>query len=387
MIDEALKEWATDRQCEFIDAINKHGSQRKAAKILGVHSGTFTSALHRIKTKAAIHGYSPKHDMTRPVPDNFIVRGVSTYYNAEGKPSGQWVKSRIDDASLEESIKESILTLVQEAKGLSPIVAPPLHSNNDLLCVYPLGDPHFGMHAWWADAGEDFDLKIAETLTCNAVDRLVNSAPSSHTALLLNLGDMFHADNQKNVTASGHQLDVDGRWTKVQQVGLKAMLHCIKRLLEKHQKVIFRINRGNHDGHSSYALALMLSCYFDNEPRVEVDLSPSTTWYYQFGKVLLGSTHGDTIKGADMMGIMAADKPKMWGETIHRYWYVGHVHHQDLKEYRGGVVEYFRTLAAKDAWHAGQGYRAGRDMRLIVHHKEHGEIERHRVDIGMLNDN
>jgi hypothetical protein len=162
------------------------------------------------------------------------------------------------------------------------------------------------------------------------------------------------------------------------------MLHCVRRLLEKHKRVILRINRGNHDGHSAYALALMISCYFHDEPRVEVDLSPAVAWYFQFGKVLIGSTHGDTLKGPDMLPIMAADEPEKWGETKHRYWYVGHVHHQDVKEYRGGVVEYFRTLAARDAWHAGQGYRAGRDMRLIVLHREHGEIERHRADIGML---
>jgi len=30
------------------------------------------------------------------------------------------------------------------------------------------------------------------------------------------------------------------------------------------------------------------------------------------------------------------------------------------------------------------GYRAGRDMRLIVLHKEYGEVERHRCDISML---
>lgn len=383
-IDEALKQWATDRQKEIIDAVNEHGSHRKAAKELGIGHGTISSALDGVRRRAAIHGYAPDSDMTRTVPEPFIVRGVSTYYNKDGKPSGQWVKSRIDDDALEQSIKQSISLMVEDVKGLAPYIAPPAYTSEELLCVYPMGDPHFGMHAWWADAGEDFDLKLAESLTCNAVDRLVNSAPASHTALLLNLGDMFHADNQKNVSASGHQLDVDGRWAKVQQVGLKAMLHCIKRLLEKHQKVIFRINRGNHDGHSSYALALMVSCYFDKEPRVEVDLSPSTTWYYKFGQVLIGSTHGDTIKGPDMLGIMAADEPKKWGDTNHRYWYVGHVHHQDTKEYRGGIVEYFRTLAARDAWHAGQGYRAGRDMCLIVHHIQHGEIERHRVDIGML---
>ena len=56
----------------------------------------------------------------------------------------------------------------------------------------------------------------------------------------------------------------------------------------------------------------------------------------------------------------------------------------DKKEFSGLTWESFRTLAAKDAWAAGRGYRAGRDMLCIVHHREHGEIERHRVDIGMI---
>jgi hypothetical protein len=254
----------------------------------------------------------------------------------------------------------------------------------DLLCVYPQGDPHIGLLAWAEESGEPFDLKIAEELMCGAIDRLVASAPAAETALLLNLGDQWHADNQKNVTQSGHQLDVDGRWAKIQQVGLRAMIYCIRRLLEKHERVELRINRGNHDGHASYALSLMLSCYFHAEPRVHVDLSPALAWYYQFGKVLIGSTHGDTMKGKDLMGIMADDCPKAWGETKHRFWMVGHVHHSDVKDYRGGTVEYFRTLAARDAWHAGQGYKAGRDMRLIVMHKDHGEIERHRCDVGMI---
>jgi hypothetical protein len=81
---------------------------------------------------------------------------------------------------------------------------------------------------------------------------------------------------------------------------------------------------------------------------------------------------------------MAADEPEAWGRTKHRYCYLGHVHHHDSKEYAGGIVEYFRTLATRDAWHTAQGYRAGRDMCLIVHHKEFGEIERHRVDVGSL---
>lgn len=81
---------------------------------------------------------------------------------------------------------------------------------------------------------------------------------------------------------------------------------------------------------------------------------------------------------------LSADKPEDWGATKHRYWYLGHVHHKSVKELAGVLCETFRTLAAKDAYSAGHGYRAGRDMVAIIHHKDHGEIERHRCDIGMI---
>ena len=385
-IDQALEKFATPIELEYLNAVNYHGSASKAAKQFGVGKTAINNCMGRLKRRATLQGYSPDHDMTRPLPDGFAVQRISTNYKADGSVGQQWVIGTPDKARQEELFKMFVETLAMDVK---PARAAPHRratdvADDDLLCIFPMGDPHFGMHAWWADAGEDFDLKIAEELTCAAIDRLVAVAPAAGTALLLNLGDMYHADNQKNLTQSGHQLDVDGRWAKVQQVGLYAMIHAIWRLLEKFPKVIFRINRGNHDGHSSYALAMMMSCYFRNEPRVTIDLSPSTVWYYQFGKNLIASTHGDTIRGPAMPGVMASDVPEMWGSTKHRIWYVGHVHHQDVKEYPGCTVEYMRTLAARDAWHAGQGYRAGRDMRCIVMHKEHGETERHRCDVGMI---
>lgn len=384
IIDIGLKQFATERQQEYIDAVNEAGGYRAGAKLLQINHTTLFGGLKIVKAKAAAQGYSPDHDMVHVVPEPYVVRGHSTLYDADGKPKLQWVKTRLDDNKLQEVIHNFVTTLSEDVKGLAPITPPPPVVTSDYLTVIPMGDPHFGLYSWQEDAGDNFDLEIAEKLTCGAIDRLIASSPNSQTALLLNLGDMFHADNQKNVTNSGHQLDVDGRWAKVQRVGLKSIIYCLKRLLEKHENVIFRINKGNHDGHSSYALALMLSCYFDKEPRIKIDLSPAVSWYYSFGKVLIGSTHGDTIKGKDMLSIMAADKPEQWGQSKYRYWYVGHVHHKDVKEYHGGIVEYFRTLAARDAWHQGQGYRAGRDMCSIVIHKEYGEVERHTCDIGMI---
>lgn len=387
IVDTRLKEFASERQVEYIDAVNSEGSFRKASKKLGVGPDRVRISLKSLVKNAQLRGYSPEHDMVHSVPETHLVQGTSTLYDRTGAITQQWVKTKLNDKAFEQVMTEFVQSLVQECKGLSPLIPKPKFTDDDLLAVYPMGDPHFGLYAWQEEAGESFDLNIAERLTNAAIDRLVTSAPTATTALLLDLGDSLHGDNESNQTShSGHSLDVDTRWSKIMQVALRSKIYCVARLLEKHQKVIVRVVRGNHDGHSSFSLALALDAYYHNNPRVQVELSPSKFWYFKFGKVLLGATHGDTCKMINLPGVMAADKPKDWGDTEYRYWYQGHIHHEDRKEFPGVVVEAFRTLAARDAWHAGQGYRAGRDMRCIVHHKQYGETERHRVDIAELED-
>lgn len=385
-VDARLKEFATATQARYIDAVNANGSYRAAARAMGVNMSVIHRCVAVVARNAALRGYAPQADMAHVVPDGFKVRGVSTYYNADGKVTGQWVKSREDADRREEMVREAIRVLAEEVRELAPIVEPPARVNADLLAVYPLGDPHVGMYAWAKEAGEDFNLDIARRLTLGAFDRLVSAAPPAHTALILPLGDVFHIDNQTNVTPGhGHQLDADGRFTKVLQVGIEMYRHSILRCLEKHENVVVRFVAGNHDPHSVWALAFTIAAFFANSPRVTVDLSPAKHWFYRFGQVLIGATHGDTVKPEELLGVMVADRPEDWGATKHRYWYTGHIHHQTVRELAGGLIaESFRTLAARDAYASGKGYRAGRDMRLIVHDRQHGEIERHRCDVGML---
>jgi hypothetical protein len=384
-VDEALFEFATPRQAEVLRSIQKHGGARPAAEADGESNSYYSRVVQAVQKKAAQRGFSPAHDMSHIVPDGFKVKGTSTLYDEFGKPRMQWVKSNADEERRWELFREAVAVLSEEVKGLAPSTPAPSHSLADLLTVIPMGDPHFGLYCWAAETGDDFDSDKARAITLAAVDRLLASAPNSETCVILPLGDVFHANDQTNQTpAHKHQLDVDTRFVRVLQIGIATYRHAILRALQKHQKVIVRFIQGNHDPQSVWSLAFSMAAYFENEPRVEVDLSPSKFWFYRFGKVLLGSTHGDTVKPDALEGIMASDRAEDWGQTKYRYWYTGHIHSSNKKEFRGCVWESFRTLAAQDAYAAGHGYRAGRDMLAIVHHKDYGEIERHRCDVGML---
>jgi len=46
---ESLKEFATQRQCEIIDALIKNGTQASAAKDLGLNIRTLERSLKRVK--------------------------------------------------------------------------------------------------------------------------------------------------------------------------------------------------------------------------------------------------------------------------------------------------------------------------------------------------
>ncbi len=380
-----LEQWATPIEAEYLRALDEHGSIEAAAKALNRAHSSVSRGLKRVKLRAAQQGHSPEHDMTHTVPDGFRVRGVSTLYGEDGKPKVQWVKSQVDNERREELIRAAIAALSEEIKGLAPITPPPERVSADFLNVIPMGDPHFGLYSWAKETGEAFDTTLARNLTLGAVDRLMEAAPAADTAIVLPLGDVFHANDQTNVTpAHKHQLDVDSRFVKVLGIGIETYRHVILRALEKHNRVIVRFVSGNHDPSAVWALAFTIAAYFDNDHRVEVDLSPSKFWFHRFGKVLIGATHGDTVRHEALPGVMASDRAEDWGQTKHRYWYTGHVHHTVVKEFPGVVCESFRTLAARDAYSAGHGYRAGRDMVCIVHHREHGETERHRCDVGMM---
>ena len=353
----------------------------EAAKLLGMHERT----LRAHKARMARQGWSPEHDMTKTVPDGFHLKGTSTLYDKDGKAKLQWVKTSIDHERQRELFIAAAKAMAAELPQVSR-VAEPLATMGNLMAVYPIGDAHIGMRAWGEETqGADWDMTEAVRVQCGAMAALVDLAPPAEQAVIINLGDWFHADNMEGTTSrSGHSMDLDGRYAKMIDVGIRVMRQCITSALEKHKTVRVINVVGNHDDTGALWMSVALRHAYENEPRVQIDKSPAAFHYIEFGKVLIGTHHGHTCKAERLPGVMAADQAKAWGRTEHRYWYLGHVHHQSVKEYAGVSVESFNTLTAKDAYAAFGGYRSRQNMKCIVMHQEFGEVARHTVSAEML---
>lgn len=365
---------------ELIAALRAHGSNAKAAKALGLHIRT----VERRRARLALKGWSPDHDMTRTVPDGFAVKGTSTLYREDGTIAAQWVKSSADADRREAMLRETLVALTEDLPQLKPRRSGRA-GHSDLLTAYLIGDPHIGMRAWGEECGDDWDLTIAERVHCGAMAQLVEAAPATECGLIVNLGDLLHYDSMAAVTPrGGNMLDADGRYAKMVRVAVKVMRQCIESALSKHRRVHVINAPGNHDETGALWMSIALSQIYEREPRVTVDTSPSLFAYHRWGKCLIGVHHGHTCKMDQLPSVMAADRATDWGETLHRYWWTGHIHHVTVREFPGVMVESFGTLAAKDAYATAGGWRSRESMTAIVLHKEHGEVARSMVSPAMV---
>jgi len=376
----------TDIEKELLVLLANGTSKIKVANTLDINERTVYKILKRIKQRASIQGFSPESKSFHKVPEEFYVKGTSALYDKDGQKKLEWVKTNVKAQSLIE-VTQGIVSALQDSivGGFQPIGKLGKDTNKDFLTVLPIGDAHAGLFSWEKETGENYDLKLWEADIIKAYDYLLNSAIPTENCLIVNLGDYLHGDDTRNMTPrSGNILDIDTRFHKILQTAVKTLVYVVKKALEKHEKVTLINVTGNHDTMSSYALSLILDAYFVNEPRVEVRTDPKTFHYYEFGKVAIGTTHGDTCKMDNCPSVMATDQPEMWGRTKHRYFLTGHIHHIARKEFSGVVVESFRSLVAKDSWHYSAGYRAGRDMNLITYHKDYGEVSRSIANLDLL---
>lgn len=301
-----------------------------------------------------------------------------------------WLKT--DEASLyfvqprskkEERLEEVIDFIKDRIQGITPLpeFKPPAESEEDLLTIYPIADAHIGMRAIRQEAGADYNFSIAKKRIREGMDELVDASPYSHECIILDVGDLMHADDTRYVTPkSKHQLDMAGTQYESIEVAIEVLSAAVFAALRKHQNVRVRILRGNHNENSYIAVMFALAERFSKNARVTIERTPSDFFVYQFGSNMFAAHHGDKSKPDRLVMFMANEWPEIWGSTKHRYFFYGHLHHAKLNDIGGVQVEQLRAVTSRDKHAYTSGYTAQPQMQSITYHRDGGEKCRFKIN-------
>jgi len=369
----------TEKQREVITLCYvKLHSQNETARILGTTRNAVMLTIRGIKAKAKKQGYSPDHDWYNAVPDGHKIKGVSTFYNEDGLPVRQWVKSQTD----EQRQFEMLIERLEDAQSSLPKYKPtpaPKSCDESLLTLLTITDFHLGMYAYEAETGDDWDVTIARDVFLNSIHDMIKASPKSETGMLCQLGDFLHWDGILSVTPqSGHILDADTRYGKLVDLSMSVMTEAVKMMLKRFDKVVVVSAEGNHDISGSIWLRKHLKHLFGNEPRLTIIDNDFPYYAYLHGETMLAFHHGHKVKLANLHKLFASEPRfrKMWGKANYTYIHTGHYHHERVIEDGGAIAEMHPTLSGRDAYAARGGWVSRRGAKVITYDKDAGEVAR-----------
>jgi len=376
----------TENQTEIIKMRLSGMSNVAIGAELGRDPKRISEIVQKVHRRAAASGIAPDQNLNREVAPGFTTKRVSTAYNMDNEIVLQWHIQEPEKVKLEELIAQFVEGFKDEVTGIHTPIDPPRSTDDDLMVSYLIGDHHLGMLAHHSETmGDDYDVKISQNLLENAIDRLVGSAPSGEVGVLVNLGDFMHINDSTSSTPnSKNLLDSDGRYSKTIRAASNVIKRTVLRMLEKHNQVWLVNVRGNHDPDAALWLNEVMRLYFEDDPRVKVFDNASKFIWWQWGKNLVVTHHGDRIKMSNLHGSIVSNLRQEWGESDHTFVWTGHIHHKNQEEYGGALFESWNILAPADAWHSGSGYSSSRSMTCVILHKSFGEQGRLKANIQEL---
>jgi len=374
-----LEYCTTERQRKIIELHQQGLGYTKIAEELGLSSRWVArDTIRLVKGKAAIQGYSPSHDMTRTVPDAFTVKGVSTYYNDEGKPVGQWVKSVADKEAQFQMMIERIELACEGITPWKPIKKPKA-TQDDLLSLLVITDFHLGSYCWGQETSEDYDTNIARDLFLSSIKEMIDSTPKSKIGLLCNLGDFLHWDGLDQLTPTGkHLLEGDSRYSRIVDIAMTVMDAAVRMMLEKYEQVVFVCAEGNHDIAGSIWLRKFIRKLYANESRLTVIDNDFPYYAYRHGEIMLCFHHGHKAKMGNLPKVFSSE-PRFrqdWGRSKIAYIHSGHYHSERVLEDAGAITEQHPTLASRDSYATRLGLMSQRGAKVITYDSTDGEVAR-----------
>jgi hypothetical protein len=379
----------SEQQLRYLQAVIDQGSNRKAAEHLGINRRTLDRVIETVKKHAAVQMYSPDHDMPYSLPPGFNAKRVSIYRAATPDAPAQWNIGVADTAYQTEMMRQFIESLIEDLNSARPpkrIEIPVIASSGKHRAnFFMVGDAHLGMRAYSKETlNDNHDTNIGINDLYNAFQHLISVSPDCQVGYLVNVGDLFHA-NDLSARTPGHNndLDVDGRFGDVIDNALMLFCYVIELMLSKFPEVKIINARGNHDPEAARWFSRLVAARWHHEPRVDVLNNDSKFINFSYGRNFISIHHGDRIKRQQWYEAMTRDFRQMFGEALYTYGWSGHIHHKDAHEIGGCLFESFNVLPPPDEWHAANGYGANREMQSIIMSEQHGILGRNVCPIAL----
>ena len=293
------------------------------------------------------------------------------------------IVTKEDITANETDILKTVSSFIENHSPHYPSIKRKIKLNNHLLVINP-ADIHIGKYANHLETGDGYNVEIACERVLEGLQGLIDKSKGFEVdRVLFCVGnDILHIDNVYNTTTAGTNQDVDGKWWEHFEIALALYVKCVE-ILREIAPVDVIHSMSNHDYQSGFHLAHALKSWFRNDSEVTFDISVAHRKYYKYGKNLIGLEHGDGAKMANLPLTMAQERPLLWSETTHRYWYLHHLHHKvkhkwlDAKDFIGVTVEYMRSPSGTDSWHSRKGYvGVPRAVEGFLHEKESGQVAR-----------
>ncbi|QGZ15880.1 LysR family transcriptional regulator [Elizabethkingia phage TCUEAP1] len=341
---------------------------------------------------------NPKYDLSdAQVEQLTTLRNYSGLKNAASEDGVDlksfpmmWLKTQLGSYSIrnphyekpeERSLKDFEDHILKKIETHAPSYIPFVRSldsvQNNVLVINP-ADVHIGKLCKAFETGDDYTIDIAVRRVKEGVEGILNYASGYNIEKIIFVGgnDILHVDTPRNTTTSGTPQDVDGRWFEHFRAALDLYIELLERLTLV-ADVHFVYCPSNHDWQSGFFLCQAVEKFFSRNENITFDVSLMHRKYVQYGKNLIGFTHGDGGKVQDLPLSMAEEAAKAWAETRHRYIYMHHVHHKMSKDYQSVSVESMRSPSGTDGWHSRNQYHNNiKAIEGFIHNYENGQIAR-----------
>jgi hypothetical protein len=258
--------------------------------------------------------------------------------NSQGEVVQTWIKSHTTDSmymELIDNIKNMQPFESIQKKEMQPI---------DRMLEITFDDMHFGVATF-----EDYMDTLQDTI------EIIKSHQYKEINMIIG-EDLLHTDDLKGHTSNGTdigKIDVPKAYNDT----IRFYFALIEKSLENSERVRVTYSVGNHSETLSWTIVQVLKVKY---PQAEYDDSlDNLRKVITYGKIFIGITHGDTIKGSlrDIKELFVEENTMAYALATIKEIHIGHYHvSKETGDINGCVVRRLSTKVPPDEWHKKKGF-------------------------------